>query len=147
MDTMAYNIARIVMVLLAIISLYWIYLDSIDSIDNNPNKKFDKTSNNVQTNHEKKSTGIAVIASFFIPGLGQIYNGQILKGIFFIIIPLSLPIAFIAGVGSSMNCQPFTKCTQSEDAATFIVLLMIFIPIFWVYNLYDAYKTAKRTWE
>jgi len=64
-----------------------------------------------------------------------------------VIIPLSLPIAFIAGVGSSMNCQPFTKCTQSEDAATFIVLLMIFIPIFWVYNLYDAYKTAKRTWE
>ena len=28
---------------------------------------------------------VAAIASFFIPGLGQIYNGQILKGILFII--------------------------------------------------------------
>lgn len=37
-----------------------------------------------------KSSGIAVVLSFFIPGLGQIYNGQILKGLLFIIVSLFL---------------------------------------------------------
>ncbi|QRN98439.1 hypothetical protein JRI60_05105 [Archangium violaceum] len=30
--------------------------------------------------------GIAAVLSFFIPGLGQIYNGDILRGLFWLII-------------------------------------------------------------
>ena len=149
---MSYNIARIVMVLLAIISLYWIYLDSTDGIDNNSSKNVGKTSNNVQSNHERKSTGTAIIASFFIPGLGQIYNGQILKGVLFIImIPLSVLISLAIGVSEAQKCDLFMKwytgCTSTQEGATFLVMIMIFAPIFWVYNLYDAYKTAKNTWN
>lgn len=33
-----------------------------------------------------KNPGLAAILSFFIPGLGQIYNGKILRGIFWLII-------------------------------------------------------------
>lgn len=69
---------------------------------------------------EKKSSGIAAIASFFIPGLGQIYNGQIGKGIMFIIISIIFALLMIVLIG------------------------FILLPLFWVYNIYDAYKTAER---
>jgi TM2 domain-containing membrane protein YozV len=69
---------------------------------------------------EKKSSGIAAIASFIIPGLGQIYNGQIGKGIMFIIIGGILALSM------------------------FILIGFILYPIFWLYNIYDAYKTAER---
>lgn len=69
---------------------------------------------------EKKSSGIAAIASFFIPGLGQIYNGEIGKGFMFIIISIIFFILIFAAIG------------------------LILFPLFWVYNIYDAYKTAER---
>lgn len=33
-----------------------------------------------------RDPGIAAILSFFIPGVGQIYNGKILRGIFWLIV-------------------------------------------------------------
>ncbi len=69
---------------------------------------------------DKKSSGIAVVLSFFIPGLGQIYNGQIGKGILFIIIGFILALSLIILIG------------------------FVLYPIFWIYNMYDAYKTAER---
>jgi len=67
---------------------------------------------------EVKSAGLAAVLSFFIPGLGQIYNGQIGKGIIFIV------LTFVF-------------------AATIIVFIgFILLPLFWIYNIYDAYNTA-----
>jgi TM2 domain-containing membrane protein YozV len=67
-----------------------------------------------------KNPGVAVVLSFFIPGLGQIYNGQIMKGIIFII------LASIFGF------------------LTVVLIGYILYPLFWVYNLYDAYNTARE---
>jgi TM2 domain-containing membrane protein YozV len=69
---------------------------------------------------EKKSTGIAAVLSFVVPGLGQIYNGQIGKGILFVIISIILVLSMLVLVG------------------------FILYPLFWVYNIYDAYKTAQK---
>ena len=33
-----------------------------------------------------KNAGIAAVLSFFISGLGQIYNGQIIKGLFIVLV-------------------------------------------------------------
>jgi TM2 domain-containing membrane protein YozV len=33
-----------------------------------------------------RDPGIAAVLSFFIPGVGQIYNGKILRGIFWLIV-------------------------------------------------------------
>jgi len=33
-----------------------------------------------------RNPGVAAILSFFIPGVGQIYNGRILRGLFWLII-------------------------------------------------------------
>ena len=58
--------------------------------------------------------------SFFYTGLGQIYNGQIGKGILLLII-----------YGASW-------------LAMAVLIGFITTPILWIYGMYDAYKTAER---
>ena len=67
-----------------------------------------------------KNPGLAAILSFFITGLGQIYNGQIAKGIGLL----------IAGAISAGLCA--------------VVIGFILLHIVWIYGIYDAYKTAER---
>lgn len=67
-----------------------------------------------------KSPGIAAVLSFFYTGLGQIYNGQIAKGILFIII----------------HCI--------NIGLMFLLIGFITTPVFWIYGMYDAYKTAEK---
>ena len=43
------------------------------------------------------SPGVAAVLSFFIPGLGQFYNGKFLRGIFWLIVTPGLWI-FSAGI-------------------------------------------------
>ncbi|KKG08810.1 hypothetical protein EO95_13750 [Methanosarcina sp. 1.H.T.1A.1] len=77
-----------------------------------------------------KNPGIAAVLSFFIPGLGQIYNGQIMKGIIFFI---------LASIGIVFIILAFLFGFRA------IVLIgYILYPLFWIYNLYDAYNTARK---
>lgn len=66
-----------------------------------------------------KNAGLAAILSFFISGLGQIYNGQIGKGLIIIVV-------------------------QVVNA----LLISVFIGIItggavWIWAMYDAYQTAQ----
>jgi TM2 domain-containing membrane protein YozV/ribosomal protein S27AE len=69
---------------------------------------------------EEKSPGLAAVLSFFIPGLGQIYNGQIGKGL------LLLVLAMLS--------------------AGLIIIIIGIIPylIIWLFSIFDAYSTANR---
>ena len=67
-----------------------------------------------------KNPGLAAILSFFYMGLGQIYNGQIGKGIAFIVL-YSISWVLI-----------------------FIIIGLITTPILWIYGMYDAYKSAEK---
>lgn len=67
-----------------------------------------------------KSSGLAAVLSLILPGVGQIYNGQILKGIILIII-------------DAIN-----------GALMFVLIGFITWPITVLYAVYDAYKTAER---
>jgi len=67
-----------------------------------------------------KNPGLAAVLSFFWMGLGQIYNGQIGKGVLFIVaysISLLLMIVLIGFITS---------------------------PILWIWGMYDAYKCAEK---
>lgn len=67
-----------------------------------------------------KNSGVAAVLSFFYTGLGQIYNGEILKGVIFMII-------------------------QAINFALMMVLIgFITAPLFWLWGMYDAYTTAER---
>ena len=62
--------------------------------------------------------GIAAVLSFFITGLGQIYNGQILKGLLFMLI-------------QALN-----------GLLMFVLIGFVTFPLFWIYGMYDAYHIA-----
>ncbi|MFH1306344.1 MAG: hypothetical protein ABIH83_01645 [Candidatus Micrarchaeota archaeon] len=69
-----------------------------------------------------KNPALAAVLSFLFTGLGQIYNGEIGKGIMFIIVYIVL-----------WTISVFT--------------LFICIPgpiLFWLYGIYDAYEVAKK---
>lgn len=68
----------------------------------------------------KKSPGLAVVLSFFIIGLGQVYIGLIKKGI----------ILFVLAVVSG---------TLMMILVGFVLWLLI-----WAYAIYDAYNSAKK---
>lgn len=67
-----------------------------------------------------KNPGIAAVLSFFYCGLGQIYNGQILKGI----------IMF--------------ACYSVSLLLIYIMIGFITTPVLWIWGIYDAYKTADK---
>lgn len=69
-----------------------------------------------------KSPGVAAICSVFIPGLGQVYNGELKKGI-------GIYIAGLIGWALSVFVSFY---------------LFILIPIIWIYGIYDAYTTANQ---
>ena len=67
-----------------------------------------------------KNPSIATVLSFFYMGLGQIYNGQIGKGIVFIIL-----------YGISV-------------ALMFVVIGFVTTPILWIWGMVDANNSAKK---
>ncbi|MBA2441138.1 MAG: hypothetical protein H0V53_01860 [Rubrobacter sp.] len=67
-----------------------------------------------------KSAGLAAVLSFLIPGLGQIYNGQIFKGL----------IVFVLGVINA--------------ALTTVFIGYITYPIVVIYAVIDAYRAAEK---
>ena len=67
-----------------------------------------------------KSAGLAAVLSFLLPGLGQIYNGQIFKGIVLVVM-------------DAINA-----------ALMFILVGFVTHAITVIYAVYDAYKTAER---
>lgn len=70
----------------------------------------------VNYQQKTRSPGLAAVLSFFIPGLGQVYNGQVLTGIGCMVIAAILAALIFIGIG------------------------LILYPIFWLYCVYDAYN-------
>ena len=67
-----------------------------------------------------RNPGIAAVLSFFWCGLGQIYNGQIGKGI-------AMLVAYFISA-----------------ALIWVVIGLITTPILWIWGMVDAYNTAIR---
>lgn len=68
-----------------------------------------------------KDPGIAAVLSALCTGLGQIYNGDILKGI-------------------------VLMCVQVVNVLLMFLLIgFITFPVTWIYGIWDAHQTAKAT--
>ena len=78
-----------------------------------------------------KNPGVAAVLSFFIPGLGHIYSGEIIIGIAFLIIEILLGTFGIFLVRSP---------SQIREGIIFIVVGFIC----WVYNIYSTYKMTEK---
>jgi TM2 domain-containing membrane protein YozV len=67
-----------------------------------------------------RNPGVAAVLSFFWCGLGQIYNGQIVKGI--------------------LMLAAYTV----SAALIWVFIGLITTPILWIWGMVDAYNTATR---
>lgn len=96
----------------------------------------------------KKTTdpGVSAILSFIFTGLGQIYNGQIAKGLF--MMSVTIVAVVVAIIGAAMIA--YTLLTgiigNTKQILGFLLLggATILMIIVGVYNIYDAYNTAKK---
>ncbi|HYO19657.1 MAG TPA: hypothetical protein VES02_13445 [Dermatophilaceae bacterium] len=66
-----------------------------------------------------KNPGVSLIVAFFIPGLGSMINGDVMKGVFILI-------------GYAISCL-------------LMILLIGFLtaPIFWIWGMVDGYQGAQ----
>lgn len=78
----------------------------------------------------KKRNPISALLLSIIPGLGQIYNGQLGKGLIFLTIDLVIPIVFgVIGILNNLNG---------------LVTLVVFSLSFIVYRMTDGFIQARR---
>ena len=73
----------------------------------------------LQRTSPAKNPGVAAVLSFFFSGLGQIYNGQILKGLLFMAVQV---VNFVL---------------------SFVVIGLFTGFIVWVWAIIDAYTSAE----
>lgn len=95
-----------------------------------------KTASSKEKESKKKEPLLAMVLSIIVPGLGQIYNDQIKKGLIllagFIIIGIAIFVLYL-----------ITTIVTYGNSAVCCLPIFIVLFIIWVYGIYDAYKTAK----
>ncbi len=94
----------------------------------------------------KHNPGIAAVLSFVFSGLGQIYNGQIKKGLF--VIFLSCLSIFILIIGAILiGFWLFGKVLFAHEFIWGVVVFavgLLLICILGIWSILDAYNVAKR---
>ncbi|MBO1511226.1 hypothetical protein [Metabacillus bambusae] len=81
----------------------------------------------------------AVLWSIALPGFGQLLNGQLLKGIIFIL--LEFMINVMSSFNQAIMFSFLGKITEAGRAIDYQWLM--FYPCVYMYAMYDAYKFAE----
>ena len=94
----------------------------------------------------KSNPGVAAVLSFVFNGLGQIYNGEIRKGLLIIFLSsLSLLMIVCGGILAIIWLWKGMLISAALVTSLIIfglgVVTAVFIGIF---SIFDAYKTAKK---
>jgi len=95
---------------------------------------------------ERKNPGLAAVLSFVFNGLGQLYNGQITKGLTFIFISALNMLIFIAGSILISFCI-LNKVVFAGQLVWGLILFCIglfLICTIGIYSIWDAYQVAKK---
>ncbi len=94
----------------------------------------------------KSHPGTAAVLSFIFNGLGQLYNGEIVKGLVLIFLSsISLLILFIGSI--LIGLWMLGKIILSKVLILGLVLFfvgLISICILGIYSIVDAYRTASK---
>jgi hypothetical protein len=90
--------------------------------------------------------GLSAVLSFVFNGLGQIYNGQIFKGL--VVVFLSAISMLVLIIGSIViGLWLLDKSTSGISLVSGIALFLIgliFICILGIYSILDAYRVAQK---
>lgn len=92
--------------------------------------------------------GVAVVLSFLFTGLGQLYNGQITKGLSLMFISgVSILLLIIGAVMAAYSIFGVIGFGLLIAGLVLIILSILVIAIAGIYNIYDAYNTAKKSYK
>ncbi|MFH1641121.1 MAG: hypothetical protein ABIA66_04055 [Candidatus Omnitrophota bacterium] len=94
----------------------------------------------------KRDPGLATVLSFIFNGLGQLYNGEIAKGLVIIFLSAVSMLIFILG-SILTGFWLLGKVLFAKELILGLVLFfmgLIFICILGIYSILDAHKTALR---
>lgn len=97
-------------------------------------------------NSDKRNPGLAAVFSFVFNGLGQLYNGQIRKGLVIIFISSLSMLILIVGsilIGFWLVGKIVFLKWLFAGIALFLIGL-IFICILGIYSIVDAFKVAQK---
>ncbi|GMB08870.1 carbohydrate ABC transporter membrane protein 1 (CUT1 family) [Thermolongibacillus altinsuensis] len=99
-----------------------------------------------QSNHRKIALGLSIV-----PGIGQLYNRQYVKGILFLILSVSFFIVFRDLFDIGLWGLFTLGEVVGRDHSIFLlvegilaVIVLLFGIGFYVFNLYDAYKNGQK---
>lgn len=95
---------------------------------------------------EVRNPGLAAVFSFLFNGLGQLYNGQIIKGLAIIFISILNMLIFIAG-SILIGLWVLNKVVFASQLAWGLALFCIglfFICALGIYSILDAYRVAAK---
>ena len=86
---------------------------------------------------------IALILSALFPGFGQLYNGQIAKGLFYISIKLVINLLRKEPLETMMN--QFKQGRQTFDGDVLFIVLSYTLAdlVLWIYSMLDAKRNAE----
>lgn len=86
-----------------------------------------------------KSPGVAALFSFIIPGVGQMYNGHVGRGVGLLVISTG---ALVAGAAASNNysCSSY-DCNRDYTPLAIGAVVSVGV---WIYSIFDAYGEAKQ---
>ncbi len=95
---------------------------------------------------KQKNPAVAYTLSFLLWGAGQVYNGQTLKGLLFLLLML---IFYAGSVYFVIYMKPilhFLHSINIANAEIFIICEIVFFSalIFWAYNAGNAYHGARK---
>jgi len=89
--------------------------------------------------------GTAAVLSFIFNGLGQLYNGQLKKGLWIIFLSTLTLITSVIGAGFIFFWIFAKARIQFLYWGAFIFIISIlFTCIVGIYSIFDAYKSAQQ---
>lgn len=89
--------------------------------------------------------GTAAVLSFVFSGLGQLYNGQLVKGLVIVSFSVTGILIMLAGA-IIIGCQLIGKIVFSAQLVTGAALFiagLFFICAMGIYSIFDAYRNAS----
>ncbi|MBQ9253952.1 MAG: hypothetical protein IJ180_04160 [Bacteroidales bacterium] len=101
-----------------------------------------------------REPGLAWAMSFFVPGMGQLYNGENFKGVSIFVGTSALAftsfISFMVAIAEDVDDEMEDECrtglNNSTDLTALTVSGITFIGALalWIYSQYDAYHSAEK---
>jgi len=87
---------------------------------------------------------LALVLSFIIPGVGQIYCGRIARGVVILILAPVLSIVLSILMYGVVLWGSGTIESMNAAFPLLVIILVIALIIFWVWQIVDAYRLANR---